>query len=77
MAVVVATVAEQNSLLKQTTQSEASYKKLLADKKAQEAAFQQEIDQYESQLKLGVDPSKLPHTGTGVLAWPLDSIVIT
>ncbi len=76
-AVVVSTVAEQNSLLKQTNQSEASYKKLLADKKAQEAAFQQEIDQYESQLKLGVDPSKLPHTGSGVLAWPLDNIVIT
>jgi len=75
--VILSTKDEQSALLKQTNQSEASYKKLLAQKKAQEAAFQAEILNYESQLRLKVDASKLPHTGSGVLAWPLDSVKIT
>jgi murein DD-endopeptidase MepM/ murein hydrolase activator NlpD len=76
-AIVLSTVAEQNALLKQTNQSEASYKKVLADKRAQEAAFQAEINDYESQLDLLVNPALIPHTGSGILAWPLDKIFIT
>ena len=75
--VVLSTVAEQNSLLKETKNSESSYKALLAVKKAQEAAFQDEINAFESQLHLLVDASKLPGTGTGILAWPLDSVYLT
>lgn len=76
-AIVLSTTAEQNALLKQTNQSEASYKALLAQKKAQEEAFQQEISNYESQLKILIDPKSIPHTGSGVLAWPLANVFIT
>ena len=75
--VVLGTVNEQNTLLKDTKNSESSYKKLLAQKKAQEAAFQDELNSYESQLRLIVDASKLPTAGTGVLVWPLSSVKIT
>ncbi|MFA6294979.1 MAG: peptidoglycan DD-metalloendopeptidase family protein [Candidatus Paceibacterota bacterium] len=76
-AIVLSTTAEQNALLKQTNQSEASYKRVLADKKAQEAAFQAEINEYESQLNLLINPALIPHTGSGVLLWPLTKIFIT
>jgi murein DD-endopeptidase MepM/ murein hydrolase activator NlpD len=76
-AIVLATSAEKNSLLTATNQSEASYRQLLADKKTEEAALQQEINQYEEQLHLLVHPNQIPHTGSGVLSWPLDSIRIT
>lgn len=76
-AIVLDTTAEQNALLKETKNSEASYKQILASKKAQEAALREEISSYESQLHLLVNPSLIPHTGTGVLAWPLDKVFIT
>ncbi len=75
--VVLSTVNEQNALLKETKNSESSYKALLATKKAQEAAFQNELNSYESQLRLIVDASKLPTAGSGVLIWPLTSVKIT
>lgn len=75
--VVLKTVSDQNKLLAQTKQSEQTYKKILADKQAQKDAFEREVMAFESQLKLLVDSSKLPHPGTGVLSWPLDSVTIT
>ncbi len=75
--VVLSTVAEQNSLLRETKNSESSYKALLARKKMEEAAFQDELSSYESQLRLIVDSSKLPGTGSGVLIWPLSTVKIT
>ncbi len=71
--ITASTIKEQNALLKQTNQSEASYKKTLATKKAQEEAFQAEINSYESQLKLLTNPELIPHTGSGILLWPVDS----
>ncbi len=76
-AIVLATTKQQTALLKETNQSEANYKKILAEKKLQEAAFQNEITAFESQLNLLVNPSSIPHTGTGVLNWPLDNIHVT
>jgi murein DD-endopeptidase MepM/ murein hydrolase activator NlpD len=73
----IAAASEKNTLLKETKQSEASYTKLLAEKKALKEAFEREILDYESQLRLAVDPSHLPKTGSGVLAWPVDSPYIT
>jgi len=76
-AIVQSTSKEKSDLLKQTNQSESAYKKLLATKQAQYNAMQQEILQYESQLKLIVNPSSIPKTGTGILSWPLQKIIIT
>lgn len=76
-SVVLATQAEEKQLLKETKQSQAAYRAQLAQKQALKDAFEQEILDFESQLKLSVDASKLPHTGSGVLSWPLDVIFIT
>lgn len=75
--VVLATATEKNDLLKETKQSEAQYQKILAQKKALKDAFEKEILNYESQLRLNVDASKLPRTGSGVLSWPVDKPFIT
>ncbi len=76
-SVVLSTTAEKNKLLKETKQSEAEYQKILANKKDLKDSFEREVLDYESQLRLAVDPTKIPHSGSGVLAWPLDSIKIT
>jgi murein DD-endopeptidase MepM/ murein hydrolase activator NlpD len=72
-----ASYAEKNRLLASTKNQEAGYRKLLADRQAKKELFQKELFQIESQLKGVVDKSLLPHTGTGVLGWPLSKIVIT
>lgn len=76
-ALVLETVNEQAQLLKETSQSESSYKTMLAQKREEAAAFQQEINSYESQLKILIDPKLIPSIGSGVLSWPLDKISIT
>lgn len=75
--VVLSTVAEKNSLLKETRASEAEYQKQLTQKKTLKEAFEREVLKLESQLKLTVDPAAIPHSGSGVLLWPLDSITVT
>jgi murein DD-endopeptidase MepM/ murein hydrolase activator NlpD len=75
--VVIDTQSEKNTLLKETKQSESQYKKMMSEKLAQKEAFEREVLAYESQLKLAVDASKLPSTGSGVLSWPLDKVFIT
>jgi murein DD-endopeptidase MepM/ murein hydrolase activator NlpD len=63
---------EEATLLAQTKNKESSYQTLLAQKKAQAAQFEQELNQYQSQLKFTLDPSKIPAAGSGVLSFPLD-----
>ncbi len=68
---------EQNSLLKDTKNQESNYKKLLADKEARKKQFEQEIEDYEAQLRAEIDPNSFPHPGTKVLAYPLNNVHIT
>ncbi len=68
---------EQNSLLKSTKNQESNYKKLLADKEARKKQFEQEIEDYEAQLRAEIDPNSFPRPGTKVLAYPLDNARIT
>ncbi|MEI8249380.1 MAG: peptidoglycan DD-metalloendopeptidase family protein, partial [Candidatus Taylorbacteria bacterium] len=75
--IIRGTTAEKNSLLAQTKQSESSYKQILATRQAQADALQREIDAYESQLHFNVNRANLPHTGSGVLSWPLDNPIVT
>ena len=67
----------KNSLLSATKNKEAEYRKLLAQKVAKRNAFERELLQFESELQLAIDPSKLPSAGPGVLHWPLDAVKIT
>ncbi len=67
----------KNALLAATKNKESEYKKQLAAKVARRNAFEQELLQFESELRFEIDPSSLPTTGTGVLKWPLESVKIT
>jgi murein DD-endopeptidase MepM/ murein hydrolase activator NlpD len=68
---------EKNQLLNETKQSEAEYQRILANKQELKQSIEKEILDFESQLKIMIDTSKLPKTGSGVLSWPLDAVTIT
>lgn len=68
---------EKAKVLVQTKNTESAYKTLLKQKEAQKAAFEKELFDYESQLRLEVDPNLLPSSRPGVLSWPLDKIIVT
>ncbi len=65
------------TLLSETKSKESSYKQLIADKVAKKKAFEQELSQYESQLKRIIDPKSIPTAKSGVLAWPTSSQKVT
>jgi hypothetical protein len=67
------TVAEKNTLLKDTKNQEANYNALLAQKLALVKAFEKELQEYEARLKYVLNPD-LPRAGSTPLSWPLDSI---
>lgn len=67
---------QQNELLNLTKNKEANYRELIASREAKKAAFERELADFENQLKLDVDLSKLP-TGQKPLSWPLDNVYIT
>jgi murein DD-endopeptidase MepM/ murein hydrolase activator NlpD len=73
--IVLQNISDKNLLLKQTKNSEANYQKLVADGLARKNALEKEVGDYESQLKYILNPSSLP--SGGVLAWPLDNILVT
>ena len=75
--ILQSTKKDKNTLLANTKNSQASYSKILAQKKALMNALDQEIAQYESQLRLAIDPKSYPRAGKGILAWPLLAINIT
>jgi len=60
----------KDGVLTQTKNKESNYKKLLDEKLALKEAFENEIMEYESQLRIAIDPNSLPPVGSGVLAWP-------
>ncbi|MEK7081653.1 MAG: hypothetical protein AAB905_00355, partial [Patescibacteria group bacterium] len=68
---------ETNTLLSATKSKEANYKKTLAEKLALKEAFERELGEFESELNIAIDQTKIPQAGLGVLYWPLDSISIT
>lgn len=71
------TKKEQDRLLSQTKNKESTYKQLVAEREARKRAFEQELANLESQLKIVLDISKLPSQGTRALGWPLNSVIIT
>ena len=60
----------KQSLLSQTQSEEAAYQELIAKKRAEQALFESELDRLEQQLTGDVDASRIPSSGSGVLAWP-------
>ncbi len=74
---VTAAKADQTSLLAQTKNKESEYQALIAKKQAEEAQFEQDLQDFEAQLGLSVAAGSVPTARPGVLQWPLDSIRIT
>lgn len=70
---VDASKATQQQLLVQTKNQEANYQKLIAQKRASEKAFEQDLVNLQSQLDLIVHPGLLPRAGSGVLSWPFSN----
>jgi murein DD-endopeptidase MepM/ murein hydrolase activator NlpD len=71
------TKKDKSKLLADTKNSEATYKKMLADKKALADSFDKELSQFQSQLNITMDLSSIPAGSHGILQWPLKSIKIT
>jgi murein DD-endopeptidase MepM/ murein hydrolase activator NlpD len=75
--IIADTVAEKNSILKETKNAESNYNKLLATKKQQKEAYEREVFEFESALKIAIDPNSIPNTASGVLKYPIDKVIIT
>lgn len=75
--VVEGTKAEQAAILKETKNQEAEYQKILKQKQEAKAAFERDLLDIESLLKVSIDTSRIAPVGKGVLSWPLDSVKIT
>ena len=69
-------ISTKNKLLSDTKNKEANYKIQLEQKIIQKEQFEAELRAYEEKLK-GIDISKLPTGGSGVLSWPLRNVTIT
>lgn len=60
-----------------TKEQESAYRKKLAENIERGKQFEQELFQFESQLKAQIDISKIPVEQGGVLGWPVDIVRIT
>jgi murein DD-endopeptidase MepM/ murein hydrolase activator NlpD len=69
--------SNKNKLLTETKNKESNYRKILEEKKKLMEILEQELTEFEAQLKYELDPTKIPPSGKGVLRWPLDEIHIT
>lgn len=74
---ITAAKADQTNLLTQTKNKESSYQALIAQKQAEEAQFEQDLQDFEAQLGLVVAAGSLPPVVPGILQWPLETIRIT
>jgi len=68
---------EKAKLLTETQNKEAVFKKQLTEKVRLSEAFLKEITNFEAQLRFIIDPGSYPTSGRGILAWPLENIIIT
>ena len=68
---------EKLDLIAETNGQESRYKKLLQEKHVLRAAFEAELNAYEAQLKIAIDPNTLPKAGSKALLWPVRDVMIT
>ncbi len=71
------TKQQKAALLSATKDKESAYQKIIAQKKLSEQEFETELNQYQAQLHLTVNPSSLPGAVAGVLAWPVSPHIVT
>lgn len=68
---------EKDNLLVVTKNKESEYQKMLKEQLKRKEAFEKSIEDYEAQLQFILNPKLLPKEGSGVLSWPLNSILVT
>ena len=68
---------DKNKLLKETSNKESEYRKLLAEQLAKKNQLEKEIFEFESKLQIAVDPASIPKAASGVLKYPLDAVTVT
>ena len=61
----------KNTLLSATKNEETRYQQLLKERETKREAMLNEIQRIEDELRRLIDPSAIPASQTGVLAWPL------
>jgi murein DD-endopeptidase MepM/ murein hydrolase activator NlpD len=66
---------EQNKLLEDTKNKESTYQALIAQKQAEQAAFERAL--FDLASKLQGDSSQAPSPQNGILRWPLDNVLVT
>ena len=74
---VESTKREKDKVLVATKNKESEFQKILAEQIKRKESFEKAIEDYEAQLKFILNPNILPEKGSGVLSWPLNSILIT
>lgn len=74
---VAITQQEKNKILIETKNKETEYQKLLKQAEERKRVFEKEMEDYEAQLELLINPKFLPKAGSEVLSWPLADILIT
>ncbi len=67
--------SEQNKLLEETKNKESAYQAQIAQKQAEQAAFERAL--FDLASKLQGDASHVPSAQKGILRWPLDNVVVT
>lgn len=71
------TERKQARLVADTKNQESQYRANLDSLRAQRAALDAEIRDYESKLSFLLDPKQLPVPGSQPLAWPLEQVYLT
>lgn len=68
---------EKETLLALTKNKEQNFKKILAEKEKQREQFARELLDFESRLRVAIDPASIPAKQKGVLGAPLEKMRIT
>lgn len=74
---IAANKKEKDALLVATKNKESEYQKMLAEQQKRKESFEKSIEDYEAQIKFILNPKLIPKAGSGVLSWPLKSILVT
>lgn len=69
--------SEKDSLLTETKNKESNYKSILDEKLRQKEEFERELQEFEDQLRVAIDPSSIPQKGSSVFRWPLERFTVT
>ncbi len=74
---ITATKKAQDELLAQTKAQEAAYQELLKKKKQQQASMEAALSDLNAKFRVAVDLSQVTPAGAGTLRWPVDNVRIT